>query len=122
MNPKRIVFLVYLFVAILLALYLWTSHVRFERMQAIAATLPAGAGAVSKDGWISYSTGRGTSSHHGGVRYWASDIRWSVEHGWLVGSAIPALFVAALFVVPFTLYLLRKRRLAPRAKKPTSHS
>lgn len=27
-------------------------------------------GAVSNDGWVSSSTGRGTGSHHGGVDYW----------------------------------------------------
>ena len=28
------------------------------------------SGAVCRDGWVSYSTGRGTCSHHGGVDYW----------------------------------------------------
>ncbi len=27
-------------------------------------------GAICRDGWRSYSTGRGTCSHHGGVSYW----------------------------------------------------
>lgn len=27
-------------------------------------------GAICRDGWRSYSTGRGTCSHHGGVAYW----------------------------------------------------
>lgn len=27
-------------------------------------------GAICMDGWRSYSTGRGTCSHHGGVAYW----------------------------------------------------
>lgn len=31
--------------------------------------LPFG-GAVCKDGWVSNSTGRGTCSHHGGVKFW----------------------------------------------------
>ena len=28
------------------------------------------SGAVCNDGYISYSTGPGTCSHHGGVKYW----------------------------------------------------
>ncbi|TWP21745.1 DUF3761 domain-containing protein, partial [TM7 phylum sp. oral taxon 346] len=27
-------------------------------------------GAICRDGWRSYSTGRGTCSHHGGVAEW----------------------------------------------------
>lgn len=29
-----------------------------------------GSGAICRDGWRSYSTGRGTCSYHGGVAYW----------------------------------------------------
>ena len=29
-----------------------------------------GNGAICRDDWVSHSTGRGTCSHHGGVRYW----------------------------------------------------
>jgi hypothetical protein len=31
---------------------------------------PTGSGAICADGWRSYSTGRGTCSHHGGVAEW----------------------------------------------------
>jgi hypothetical protein len=31
---------------------------------------PTGSGAICADGWRSYSTGRGTCSHHGGVSEW----------------------------------------------------
>ena len=32
-------------------------------------------GAICNDGTISYSTGRGTCSHHGGVNYWTTEYR-----------------------------------------------
>lgn len=33
-----------------------------------------GVGAICDDGWVSYSTGSGTCSWHGGVKMWASDV------------------------------------------------
>lgn len=50
---------------------------RHVRMSAVAEQLPDYAGAVCHDGWVSPSTGSGTCSWHGGVRWWASTV-WSV--------------------------------------------
>ena len=37
-------------------------------------------GAICRDGWHSYSTGRGTCSHHGGVDYWLIDSSWELTN------------------------------------------
>jgi hypothetical protein len=36
------------------------------------------SGAICNDGWVSHSTGRGTCSHHGGVRKWFSKGDYSI--------------------------------------------
>lgn len=51
----------------------WNADVAQARR--VAQQLPAGAGAVCGDGWISPSGGRGTCSHHGGVALWAGAVR-----------------------------------------------
>jgi hypothetical protein len=97
-------------IVIVLALYLCWDYSDFRNKKHLAATLPAGAGAICTDGWISPSTGRGTCSHHGGVKYWATEIRGAGEHGWFVYSVVPLLAIGGFIAIPVIFFFMQERR------------
>jgi hypothetical protein len=73
-------------VAIPVCFYLRSDYREFQVKKQIALQVPAGIGAVCGDGWYSGSTGRGTCSHHGGVKYWGTELRQIAQTNWLSSS------------------------------------
>lgn len=70
-------------VAIPVYFYLRSDYREFHVKKQIALQVPAGIGAVCGDGWYSGSTGRGTCSHHGGVKYWGTELQQIAQTNWL---------------------------------------
>src|SRR6267142_1049987 len=69
-------------VAIPVYFYLRSDYREFQAKKQIASQAPAGIGAVCGDGWYSGSTGRGTCSHHGGVKYWGTELQQISQTNW----------------------------------------
>src|SRR5437870_3127600 len=76
-------------VAIPVYFYLRSDYREFQVKKQIASQVPAGIGAVCGDGWYSGSTGRGTCSHHGGVKYWGTDLQQVAQTNWLTWGEDP---------------------------------
>jgi hypothetical protein len=63
-------------------------------------------GAICRDGWVSYSTGRGTCSHHGGVDHWTHPQigfhNLNTEPYWItIASAFAFMIVFSVFNIAF---------------------
>jgi len=70
-------------VAIPTYFYLRSDYREFQAKKQIASQAPPGIGAVCGDGWYSGSTGRGTCSHHGGVKYWGTELQQIAQANWV---------------------------------------
>jgi hypothetical protein len=90
--------LVVAIVAIPVTLYLRSDYREFRTKQELAWRVPAGVGAVCRDGWYSGSTGSGTCSHHGGVNYWGSELRQIAQTTWARENSLLFIILAAVFI------------------------
>lgn len=70
-------------VAVPVYFYLRSDYREFQVKKQIASQVPDGIGAVCGDGWYSGSTGRGTCSHHGGVKYWGAELQRIIYANWI---------------------------------------
>jgi len=82
-------------VAIPVYFYLRSDYREFQVKKQIAAQVPAGIGAVCGDGWYSGSTGRGTCSHHGGVKYWGTELQKIARTSWISDNSLCFVILAA---------------------------
>lgn len=90
--------LVVAIVAIPVALYIRSDYREFRTKQELAWRVPAGIGAVCRDGWYSRSTGSGTCSWHGGVKYWGSELRQIAQTTWPRENSPLLIILTAVFV------------------------
>lgn len=107
--------LVVVVVAIPVSLYLRSDYREFQTKQELASRVPAGVGAVCRDGWYSGSTGSGTCSHHGGVNYWGSELRQIAQASWLGDNT---LFFVILGVALIGWYAYGAKAIRLRATDP----
>jgi len=108
-------------VAIPVYFYLRSDYREFQIKKQIASQVPAGIGAVCRDGWYSGSTGSGTCSHHGGVNYWGSELRQVAQASW-IGDNV--LFFVILAVGLIGWYAYGAKAVLPRSRdaKPPATS
>lgn len=106
MKAKGII--ICLVIIIASGVYLYSDYMSFQDKKLLAARLPPNIGAVCHDGWLSYSTGRGMCSHHGGVKFWGTELRRVAEQRWASRTLIPMLVVGAILAIPTIIFLIQQ--------------
>lgn len=96
-------------VAIPVFFYLRSDYREFEAKKQLASQVPVSIGAVCHDGWYSGSTGRGTCSHHGGVKYWGTELRRITNTSWTTDNSLLFVILGA-GVIGWYVYGVRVAR------------